>query len=110
MVLFLQALSNRLRFCQGSLEYPHNRTSFHDTICGKPDELHLLPERKGEKHRLQPVLAQEIKIVAENLLQLEEDINWYQLYFKYIRANINLERPANWTDALNLYRELLYMK
>lgn len=83
------------------------RASSHDTICGKPDELYLLPERKVGEDRLHLVSAQEIEIVAENLLQFEEDTNWYQLYFEYIRANVNLERPANWAHALNLYRELL---
>ena len=83
------------------------RASSHDTIAGKPDELYLLPESKGGEDRLHPVSAQEIEIVAENLLQFEEDTNWYQQYFEYILANINSERPANWIDALNLYRELL---
>ena len=83
------------------------RASSHDTISGKPDELYLLPERKGGEDRLHHVSAQQIEIVAENLLQFEEDTNWYQLYFEYILANMNLERPPNWTDALNLYRELL---
>ena len=81
--------------------------SSHDTISAKPDELYLLPERKGGEDRLHPVSAQEIEIVAENLLLFKDDTNWHQQYFEYILANNNLERSANWINALNLYRELL---
>ena len=106
MLLFCRHYNRRL-FVRDHCNTHAIRASSHETISGKPDELYLLPERIGWEDRLHPVLAQQIEIVAENLLQFEADTFWYQLYFKWILANLNIERPANCTDALNLYKELL---
>lgn len=83
------------------------RASSYDTIAGKPNELHVLPESKGGENRLHPVSTEEIEFVAENLFQFEEVPNNYQQYFEYILTNTNLESGHNWVDALHLYKELL---
>ena len=104
---FAELIQQDLDFVKNHWNTHTIRTSSRNTIPGKPDELFLFPKNKGGEHRLHPVTLEEIEVVAENLLQFDEEVNWFQDYFHYLFTNINIRRPTSWMDALNLYRELM---
>ena len=79
------------------------RNSGHSTIPGIPDELYYLPENNGgEDGLLKDVSNEEIQLVADSLLQFNEEENDYQDYFNYIVANSSFQMPNDWRGAEEL--------
>ena len=82
--------------------------SGHSTVPGIPDELYYLPENNGgEDGLLKTISNDEIKLVADNLLQYNEEENDYQVYFEYIIENSSFQMPNNWREAEELFKELV---
>eukprot|EP00795_Rhopilema_esculentum_P004031 gene4031-20206_t len=84
------------------------RNSGHSTVPGIPDELYYSPENNGgEDGLLKTISNDEIKLVADNLLQYNEEENDYQVYFEYIIENSSFQMPNNWREAEELFKELV---
>ncbi len=50
---------------------------------------------------------EEIQLVADNLLQYNEEENDYQDYFNYVIANSSFQMPNDWREAEELFKELV---
>ncbi len=84
------------------------RNSGHNTIPGILDELYCLPENNGgEVGLLKTVSNEKIQLVADNLLQYNEEENDYQDYFNYVIANSSFQMPNDWREAEELFKELV---
>ena len=72
---FAELIQQDLDFVKNHWNTHTIRASSRNTIPGKPDELFLLPKNKGGEHRLHPATLEDIEVVAENLLQFDEEVN-----------------------------------
>ena len=85
------------------------RKSRHDTVSGIPNELYFIPESNGaEDHK---VSVEQSKVdEVQRCLSLSgpssEHENLYQDYYEHIVELLGCPVPANWQDALNLYKLL----
>ena len=86
---------------------PYIRSSRHETVPGRPDELYYLPGRHGCEDQKQPVDAEKLnevrQHVADPVIHDNQDI---QEYLSYVCASEGLEKPTDWKSALNLYTTL----
>lgn len=83
------------------------RSSRHETISGRPNELFYLPEIHGAQNFLQPVNANQCQHVEENHITAEET-NEFQEYFSYVMEQSTLSAPETWREGLDLYNHLLF--
>ena len=74
---FAELIQQDLDFVKNHWNTHTIRESSRNTIPREPDELFLLPKNKGDEHRLHPVTLEEIEVAAENLLQFDEEVNWF---------------------------------
>jgi len=83
------------------------RGSKHGTVSGRPNELYFLPElHGGEEDLLQPLSADQVQSMGENLTYVEEK-SLQQEYFEYVLTNTQLNMPINCEEGLDLYKQLL---
>lgn len=83
------------------------RSSRHETVSGRPNELFYLPEIHGAQNFLQPVNANQCQHVEENHITAEET-NEFQEYFSYVMEQSTLSAPETWREGLDLYNHLLF--
>ena len=82
------------------------RKSRHDTICGRPNAIHSLPEAHGGISGLiVNVPEDELAYANEHLIE-REDESKYQDYFKYVMNTLNQQELGDWRGALQLYENL----
>ena len=84
------------------------RTSRHDTVSSRPDEIFYLPESHLGEDLLHHVSSQECHYIRENYLDVEELTNEHQEYFEYVMNAAVLQQANNWREALDLYHELQF--
>jgi hypothetical protein len=80
--------------------------SKYDTVSGQPDSLYSLPQLQGWRDYLVQIQAAEIEFATEQIIEHEMG-NDYQEYFEYARSNMSLSYPADWEEALNIFRTLM---
>jgi hypothetical protein len=65
-----------------------------------------LPQLQGSRDYLVQLPAAEIEFATEQIIE-DEMGNDYQEYFEYARSNLPLSYPADWEEALNIFRTLM---
>ena len=81
------------------------RRSRFDMVAGRPDELYHLPQNFGRNEFLQNVSIDQINDMQEFCEEPESNI--YQEYFEYALSTTDFLEPSNWTEALELFRNLV---
>ena len=83
------------------------RSSRFDTVRGRPDSLFYLPAiHGGTPELLLSIPRNEIEYAKTHLVDYHGD-SLYQEYFKYVVANINVQMPSNWREAVALFNRLI---
>ena len=98
---FAELIQNDLDFVEEHWNTYRNRKSSHETTPGRPDSLFFLAEHHGSR-----VPQEEIDYVMQHVVY-SNSRNEYQEYFDYIIATLGLNKPTNWEEADNLYRQLI---
>ena len=84
------------------------RWSRHDTIAGKPDVLYYLSESAGAKNHIKPVTTAQFEDMSQHCDESEEsEDNNFQEYFKFITDHEGIQSPTNWSNANEVYQQLL---
>jgi hypothetical protein len=78
----------------------------HETIPERPDELYHLPEWHNAQDFLQPVNDEQRQHVLHIYPDFQE-VNEYEVYFKYVMDLCDFHHPVIWNEALELYNNLL---
>ena len=83
------------------------RSSRHETVQGRPDELYYLLERHDREDQKQPVGAEKLNEVRQHVADpVVHDNQDIQEYLSYVCTSKGLEKPTDWKIALNLYTNL----
>jgi hypothetical protein len=66
--------------------------------------LYYLPERQDSEDQKQPVNAEKLNEVRQNVADpFNQDNQDVQDYLNYVCTSEGLEKPSDWRSALNLY-------
>ena len=99
---FSNMLQEDLNYTKALWNNHYIRSSRHETVPGRPDELYFLPEHHNYEDQRQPVDAVKINEIREHVAD-ENVQNDLEEYFQYVCTSERLERPTDWKSALNLY-------
>ena len=83
------------------------RGSRYDTIPGRPNELHYLPENSGHQDYKCAVSEEDLNDMGDYCQSPDHD-SIFSEYFRYVVEIHNLVQPSNWRDALLLYNNLMH--
>ena len=83
------------------------RSSRHETVSGRPNELFFLPEMDGAENYLHPISELQCQHVEENHAA-EAEASEYPEYFIYVKEQCELNQPQTWREALYLYNQLIF--
>ena len=68
--------------------------------------MYFLPEQHGGTDLKQHISEQMITDISENVV-IRDYANEYTEYFDYVTHFLNIPKPTNWREALDLYEKLL---
>ena len=99
---FCDILQKDLNYTKTLWNNHYIRSSRHETVPGRPDELYYLPERCNSEDQKQHVSADKIQEISQHVA-VEDEPNDFQNYFEYVCTSEGLDKPSDWKSALNLY-------
>ena len=103
---FAELIQQDLDFVKIHWNTHYIRQSGHDTVPGKPDELYFLPENFGASDLLQPVSPEKLE-EARMKCKTTDSKNDYQEYFNHVLCLLDVLKPNNWKEALNMFSYLI---
>jgi hypothetical protein len=103
---FSELIQQELDFTMIHWNTHYIRQSRHDTVPGKPEELYFLPENSNATDQLQSVSQDKVEEARLRCVTSDAN-NDYQDYFEHLLSLIDLSKPNNWKEALDLYCHLV---
>ena len=105
---FSVVLQNDLDLVKDHWNTHRIRKSKFQTVAGRPDSLYFLPEQTDTRDYKNEVTNEAFQDVSEHVV-VRDYSNVYTEYFDYLTEENGIQTPAEWTDALELYRFILYV-
>ena len=104
---FTDIIQDDLNYTRALWNNHYIRSSRHETVQGRPDELYYLPERHGCEDWKQRVDAEKLNEAREHVADpVNQDNLDIQEYLNYVCTSKGFEKATDWKGALDLYTTL----